>query len=144
MKPNIFMQEALNQAKIAFAKDEVPVGAVIVCDGEIITKSFNHNISLNDPCAHAEILALKQAAEIKNSPRLDDCDLYVTLEPCMMCLGAISWARIKNLYFGAFDEKFGAISNGFIFKNYHKPEIYCGINEEEAKKLIQDFFRTKR
>jgi tRNA(adenine34) deaminase len=144
MKPNIFMQEALNQAKIAFTKDEVPVGAVIVCDGVIIAKSFNQNISLNDPCAHAEILALKKAAEVKNSPRLDDCDLYVTLEPCTMCLGAISWARIKSLYFGACDEKFGAITNGAILKNYHKPEIYSGINEEESKKLIQDFFRAKR
>lgn len=144
MQQNKFMQEALNQAKIAFEKDEVPVGCVIVCEGKIIAKSFNQNRTLNDAFAHAEILALKKASKIKNSPRLDDCDLYVTLEPCIMCFGAISWAKIRNLYFAANDEKFGAISSGAIMQNYHKPEIYSGIAETESQKLLQDFFRSKR
>jgi tRNA(adenine34) deaminase len=144
MQQNKFMQEALNQAKIAFEKDEVPVGCVIVCEGKIIAKSFNQNRLLNDAFAHAEILALKEASKIKNSPRLDDCDLYVTLEPCMMCFGAISWARIRNLYFGANDEKFGAISSGAVMQNYHKPEIYCGIAEEESQQLLKKFFKSRR
>jgi tRNA(adenine34) deaminase len=144
MIENKFMREALNQAHLAFEKDEVPVGCVITHKGKVIAKAFNKNRSLNDPSAHAEILAMRAASEIMNSPRLDDCDLYVTLEPCTMCFGAISWAKIKNLYFAASDEKFGAISNGPIPKNYHKPEIYSGISEEESKMLMQDFFKSKR
>jgi tRNA(Arg) A34 adenosine deaminase TadA len=141
---NKFMQEALNQAKIAFEKDEVPVGCVVVCDGKIIAKSHNQNRTLNDAFAHAEILALKEASRIKNSPRLDDCDLYVTLEPCIMCFGAISWAKIKNIYFAASDEKFGAISSGKISPHYFRPEIYSGISEAKSQKLLQDFFKSKR
>lgn len=148
MKENIFMKAALEQAKLAFAKDEVPVGAVIVCDGKIIASAFNQNIALNDPTAHAEILALRQAAKTKDSARLDDCDLYVTLEPCAMCAAAISWSKIKRIYYAASDEKFGAIeSQSSIFHSssaYFKPEIYSGISEIEAKKLLQDFFKLKR
>jgi tRNA(adenine34) deaminase len=144
MMPNKFMQEALNQARIAFEKDEVPVGCVIVCEGEIIAKAYNQNKILGDAFAHAEILALKQASLVKNSSRLDDCDLYVTLEPCLMCFGAISWARVKKLYFGAFDEKFGTFSLNNSIKNYHKPEIYSQICEEESSRLLQEFFRNKR
>jgi len=145
---NNFMLEALKQAKIAFEKDEVPVGAVLVENGKIIASSYNQNITLKDPTAHAEILALRQAAQVKNSARLDGCDLYVTLEPCAMCASAIALARIKNVYYGASDMKFGAVENGArIFQSsscYHKPEIYSGISEEESKKLMQDFFRSKR
>lgn len=148
MKDNRFMLEALQQAKIAFAADEVPVGAIVVCDGEIIAKAFNQNITLKDPSAHAEILALRQAAKIKNSHRLDDCDLYVTLEPCAMCAAAISWAKLKRVYYGAADEKFGAVENGArLFNhssNYHRPEVYSGFSADESKKLMQDFFKKKR
>ena len=142
------MNEALIQAKIAFEKDEVPVGAVVVKNGEIIAKAFNQNITLNDPSAHAEILAMRQAAKFLDSHRLDDCDLYVTLEPCAMCAAAISWAKIKRIYFGAADEKFGAIENGVRLFNhqthYHRPEVYSGFCEEESKMLMQDFFKNKR
>ncbi len=142
------MLEALQQARLAFAADEVPVGAIVTCNGKIIAKAFNQNIALKDPTAHAEILALRQASKIKNSHRLDDCDLYVTLEPCAMCAAAISWAKIRKIYYGASDEKFGAIESKMNLFNessfYHKPEIYSGIGAEESKKLMQDFFKKKR
>ena len=145
---NIFMNEALNQAKIAFEKDEVPVGAVIVENGKIIASTYNQNILLKDPTAHAEILALRQAAEAKNSPRLDDCDLYVTLEPCAMCAAAIALARIRRVYFGSSDPKFGGLVNGAkIFSSsscHHKPDIYGDINPNESQKLLKDFFLKKR
>ena len=144
MIENKFMQEALNQAKIAFAEDEVPVGCVIVFEGKIIAKSRNQNRQLNDAFAHAEFMAIKEASAFLKSSRLDECDLYVTLEPCLMCYGAISWAKIKRVYFGASDEKFGAISSGNKFINYHKPEIYSGIAQKESQELLQDFFRAKR
>lgn len=145
---NGFMREALDQAKIAFEKNEVPVGAVIVENGKIIARSFNHNLISSDPTAHAEIMALRQAAEIKKSPRLDGCDIYVTLEPCAMCAAAIALARIRRIYYAASDEKFGAIENGIRFfsnsSTYHKPEIYSGISEVESQKLLRDFFRSRR
>jgi len=148
MSQNFFMQEALRQAKIAFEKDEVPVGAVIVEDGKIVAATHNQNLLSKDPTAHAEILALRKAAEIKNSHRLDGCDLYVTLEPCAMCASAIALARIKRIYYGASDIKFGAVENGAkIFHTsscHHKPEIYSGIAEEESKNLMIDFFKSKR
>ncbi len=143
-----FMAEAIAQAKLAFEKDEVPVGAVIVENGKIIAAAHNYNLHLKDPTAHAEILVLRQAAEIKNSARLDNCDLYVTLEPCSMCTSAISLARIRRIYYAASDEKFGAVENGArIFHSsscHHKPEIYSGIQEEDAKDLLVKFFRSKR
>jgi tRNA(Arg) A34 adenosine deaminase TadA len=145
---NNFMLEALRQAKIAFEKDEVPVGAVIVEGEKIIAAAHNQNLSLNDPTAHAEILTLRQAAQIKNSSRLDGCDLYVTLEPCAMCASAIALARIRRVYYAASDEKFGAVENGArIFNSsscHHHPEIYSGISEEESRELLQSFFRSKR
>lgn len=145
---NNFMNEALNQAKIAFEKDEVPVGAVIVENGKIIATAHNNNLQLKDPTAHAEILALRQAAKIKNSARLDDCDLYVTLEPCSMCASAISLARIRRVYYAASDEKFGAVEQGAkIFSSsscHHRPEIYSGISEEESKNILIKFFKSKR
>ena len=145
---NNFMQEALKQAKIAFEKDEVPVGAVIVENGKIIATSHNQNLILKDPTAHAEILVMREAAKIKDSARLDGCDLYVTLEPCAMCASAIALARIRRIYYAVSDVKFGAVENGArIFSStscHHKPEIYSGISEEESKELMQSFFRNKR
>jgi len=145
---NNFMEEALKQAKIAFKKDEVPVGAVIVENGKIIATSHNQNLILKDPTAHAEILVMREAAKIKDSPRLDGCDLYVTLEPCAMCASAIALARIRRVYYAASDIKFGAVENGArIFSStscHHKPEIYSRISEEESKELMQSFFRNKR
>lgn len=147
MKPN-FMELALNQAKIAYEKDEVPVGAILVENGQIIASSHNQNLTLKDPTAHAEIIVLREGAKIKNSARLDGCDLYITLEPCAMCASAIALARIKRVYYAASDKKFGAVENGArIFSTsscFHKPEIYSGISEEEAKKLMRNFFRAKR
>lgn len=143
-----FMEEALCEAKKAFEKDEVPVGAIIVKNRKIISSAHNQNIELKDSTAHAEMIAIRKACEIEKSSRLDDCDLYVTLEPCVMCAAAISLSKIKRVYFAAFDEKFGAIENGIrFFSNsltYHKPEIYSGICESESKKLLQNFFRSKR
>lgn len=145
---NIFMAKALEQAKTAFDQDEVPVGCVIVENGKIIAASHNHNLSSNDPTAHAEISALRIASKIKKSPRLDSCDLYVTLEPCAMCAAAISLARIKRIYYAASDNKFGAVENGIKFfyssSCFHRPEIYSGISETESKKLMVDFFKSKR
>ncbi len=147
MKKN-FMDEALSQAKIAFENDEVPVGAVVVENGEIIATAHNNNLHLNDPTAHAEILALRLAAAAKNSARLDNCDLYVTLEPCAMCASAIALARIRRVYYAASDEKFGAVENGArIFNSsscHHRPETYSGINQTEATDLLVKFFRSKR
>jgi tRNA(adenine34) deaminase len=145
---NIFMEEALNQAKIAFERNEVPVGAVIVENNQIIATAYNQNITLKDPTAHAEILVLRKASIIKKSHRLDNCDLYVTLEPCAMCAGAISLARIKRIYYAASDLKFGAVENGARIFNgsscYHKPEVYSGIAQEASKELMVNFFKSKR
>ncbi|MBP7709959.1 MAG: nucleoside deaminase [Rickettsiales bacterium] len=142
------MEAALAQARLAFEKDEVPVGSIIVEDGKIISSTHNCNLTQKDPTAHAEILTLRKAAEIKGTSRLDNCDLYVTLEPCAMCAAAISLARIRRVYYAASDKKFGAIENGVRFFSssscHHKPEVYSGISEEESKKLLQDFFKSKR
>lgn len=142
------MQEAFNQACIAFEKNEVPVGAIVVEKGKIIAASHNQNLELSDPTAHAEILVLRQAAKLKNSARLDGCDIYITLEPCSMCASAIALARIKRVYYAASDQKFGAVENGArIFSSsscHHKPEIYSGIFEEESKKILKDFFKIRR
>ena len=150
IKFNSFMTNALQQAKIAFDLDEVPVGAVIV-DGQtnqIIAQSYNQNILLKDPIAHAEILAIRDACAIKKSPRLDNCDIYVTLEPCSMCASAISLARIRRIYYATSDPKSGGVDNGpKIFSHatcHHKPEIYSDINAEESSQLLKDFFARKR
>ena len=148
MSKNNFMEQALDQAKLAFAADEVPVGAIIVEDGKVIARSYNQNIKHSDPTAHAEILALREAALIKNSNRLDGCDIYVTLEPCAMCAFAISLARIRRVYYGAADSKFGAVENGpKIFSSsscHHIPDIYSGISEKESQDLLIKFFKSKR
>lgn len=144
---NKFMLAALEQAKIAAQRDEVPVGAAVVKDGSIISQEHNKNIELNDPTAHAEILAMRAAAKILKTSRLDDCDLYVTLEPCAMCSSAISLARVRRVYYGASDPKFGAIENGQMFgfsKCYHRPEIYSGFMEKDSSDILKKFFRNKR
>jgi tRNA(adenine34) deaminase len=147
-KINPFIKEALEQAKIAFVQNEVPVGAVVVLGGQIIASAHNQNISLKDPTAHAEILALRKACEVLKSHRLEDCDLYVSLEPCVMCAGAISNARIRRVYYAASDAKSGGVENGAkVFSHpqcHHKPEIYGGIGALESEALLKDFFSTKR
>lgn len=148
MQPNFFMQYALKQAQIAFDKDEVPIGAVIVENNKIISSAHNSNITSFDPSAHCEILAIRQACLYKKSHRLDNCEIYITVEPCVMCYTAICLARIKKIFFGVYDEKFGAISNNlkeFTQKLcYHQPEIYDGIAHSESKLLLQKFFQNKR
>jgi len=143
------MNEALKQANIAFKLDEVPVGAVLVDrkTNQIIAKSYNQNITLNDSTAHAEILVIREANLIKKSQRLDGCDLYITLEPCIMCAAAISFAKIDRIYYGASEPKFGVISSeSKIFNkgSYFKPEFYGGISENESKKLLKEFFLKRR
>lgn len=144
------MKQALEQAEIAFNVDEVPIGAVVVDSKtkQVIARAHNQNIALKDATAHAEILAIRQACLVKNSSRLDDCDLYVTLEPCPMCSSAISLARIRRLYYGAADIKFGGVENGArVFSAsscHHKPEIYNGIDVAKAEQLLRKFFTLKR
>ena len=143
-----FMAEALAEARAAAARGEVPVGAVIVRDGEIIARGGNRTRELADPTAHAEIVAIRAAASAIGSERLTDCDLHVTLEPCAMCAGAISHARLKRLYFGADDPKGGAVLHGpRIFTQptcLHAPEVYDGFSASEAGALLTAFFRDRR
>ncbi|MDJ1257921.1 MAG: nucleoside deaminase [Candidatus Midichloria sp.] len=145
---NHFMQYAINEARKAFYTAEVPVGAVIVCGKQIITKVHNLSISNIDITAHAEILALREASHKLQTRYLTECDLYVTLEPCAMCAYAISLARIRRLYFGAYDPKTGGVDHGpCIFAHsstHHKPEYYGGIEERRCSELLKDFFINKR
>ena len=137
------MQCAVETAKKALALSEVPVGAVIVLRGKILASSHNLTRTNCDVTAHAEILAIREAAKKLGDWRLSQCDLYVTLEPCMMCMGAIINSRISRLYFGAFDKDFGfALSNRFTLP--HNVEIYGGICEDECQKLVTDFFESRR
>jgi len=144
-----FMLAAYGEAQKAFANDEVPIGAVIVKDDEIIAGGFNKIELEQNPVAHAEIIAISEAAKVIGTWRLDDCELFVTLEPCVMCLGAVFQSRIKKIIYGAGDSRFGAISN----KNYvetakaaymREPEIVGGILEEKCRELLQEFFRKIR
>ena len=143
-----FMEQALTEARAAAAAGEVPIGCVIVREGAVIARTRNVTIAARDPTAHAEMLAIRAAAAALASERLVDCDLYVTLEPCPMCAAAISFARIRRLYYGAADPKGGAVENGVkLFASptcHHRPEVYAGIAEREAAALLQDFFRTRR
>lgn len=146
---NDHMRRALDEAKAAAARGEVPVGAVIVGpDGAVLASAGNRTRELADPTAHAEMLAIREAAGILGSERLVGCHLYVTLEPCPMCAAAISFARIRRLYFAAADPKGGGVFNGpMIFAQatcHHVPEIYDGIAEAEAAALLKDFFRERR
>ncbi len=143
------MDIALEEARLAAAAGEVPVGAVIVtADGSVIARARNRMGELRDPTAHAEILAIRAACQALGQMRLSDCDLYVTLEPCAMCAAAISFARIRRLYFGAADEKGGAVEHGSRFFSqatcHHRPDVYGGIGEVEAAALLRQFFRERR
>jgi tRNA(adenine34) deaminase len=142
------MRAALDAAAAAAAAGEVPVGAVVVLNGEIIATAANAPRTLNDPTAHAEMLAIRAAARVLGRDRLEDCDLWVTLEPCAMCAGAIAHARIARLYYGAEDAKGGAVAHGPRFFGqptcHHRPEIYSGIGEDEAGRLLKVFFAGRR
>lgn len=142
------METALEEARLAAARGEVPVGAVVVRDGQILARAGNRTLADCDPTAHAEILAIRAACAALGSERLPGCDLHVTLEPCPMCAGAISFARIRRLYFGAADEKGGAVENGVrLYASptcHHRPEVYGGFGETEAAALLRDFFKERR
>jgi tRNA(adenine34) deaminase len=144
------MQRALIEAEKAFAQDEVPVGAVIVdsVTGEIVAVAHNETEERKDPTAHAELLVIRKACAQVDEGRLVNCDIYVTLEPCPMCAQAISFARLRRLYFGAYDLKGGGVNHGARIFNasscHHKPEVIGGIEEQACAKLLKDFFETKR
>jgi tRNA(Arg) A34 adenosine deaminase TadA len=139
---------ALAEAEAAAARGEVPVGAVISRGDEIVASAGNRTRELNDPTAHAEMLAIRAASQTMSAERLTGLDLHVTLEPCTMCAGAISFARIRRLYFGAADEKGGAVVSGVRFfaspTCHHAPEVYSGIAESSASELLKGFFRSRR
>ena len=143
-----FMEMALQEARAARDAGEVPIGCVIVSDGEVIARAGNRTLVDRDPTAHAELIAIRQAAAVFGSERLSDCDLYVTLEPCTMCAGAMSFARIRRLYYGAADPKGGAVDSGVRFfaspTCHHRPEVYGGISETEAAHLLRGFFAARR
>ena len=142
-----FMSLALEQAKLAFDKGEVPIGAVVVLNNEIIASAYNKVETENDATAHAEILAIKEASKKINSWRLNECEIFVTIEPCTMCIGAIINARISKLYFGAREEKFGAVGSLYNVADANrmsKLEVYSGILEDECARLMNEFFKKKR
>src|ERR1700728_3158605 len=143
-----FMDLALDEARAAGERGEVPVGAIIVRDGAVIARAGNRVIAEHDPTAHAELVAIRAAGAKLGSERLEDCDLYVTLEPCAMCAGAIAFARIRRLYYGAADPKGGAVDNGVKFfaapTCHHRPDVYGGMAEAEASVLLKDFFQERR
>ena len=143
-----FMGVALAEAEAAAVRGEVPIGAVLVSAGEIVARSGNRTRELSDPTAHAEMLVIREASTKLASERLGEADLYVTLEPCAMCAGAISFARIRRLYFGAADEKGGAVVSGVRFfaapTCHHAPEVYSGFNETESADMLRAFFSEKR
>lgn len=143
-----FMDEALAEARLAAAAGEVPVGAVVVKDDRIVARGRNRTLEKSDPTAHAEIEAIRAAGAALGSQRLIDCDLWVSLEPCPMCAGAISFARIRRLYYGAGDPKGGAVENGVrLYASttcHHVPEVYPGIAEGEAAELLKGFFADRR
>ena len=143
------MDRALQQARLAAERGEVPIGAVIVgADGAVLAEAGNRTEADRDPTAHAEMLAIRAAASRLGAPRLIDCDLHVTLEPCPMCAQAISFARIRRVYYGASDPKGGGVEHGpRIFSQptcHHRPEVYPGIGEREAGELLRAFFRERR
>ncbi|NPU24815.1 nucleoside deaminase [Bradyrhizobium sp. LMG 8443] len=148
MKSPSFMDLALKAAESAAISGEVPIGCVVVRDNAVIATAANRTLTDRDPTAHAEILALRQAAQVIGSERLVDCDLYVTLEPCTMCAGAISFARIRRLYYGAADPKGGAVESGVRFfaapTCHHAPEVYSAVGEQQAAEMLKAFFKARR
>jgi tRNA(adenine34) deaminase len=148
MTAQSFMDLALKQAEIAASGGEVPIGCVVVHDGDVIAQAGNRTLTDRDPTAHAEIIALREAAQKLGRERLTDCDLYVTLEPCTMCAGAISHARIRRLYYGALDPKGGAIDSGVRFFSsptcHHVPDVYPAVGEDRSATLLRDFFKARR
>ena len=142
------MALALAEAEKAVGAGEVPIGAVVVKDGAVIAAAHNAPRRLHDPTAHAELLAIRAAAQALGNERLDGCELWVTLEPCAMCAGAIAHARIARVYYGAADPKGGAVEHGArVFEQaqcLHRPEVYPGIGEAEAAQLLREFFRERR
>ena len=143
-----FMQMALEEARAAQTRGEVPVGCVIVRNGVLIARAGNRTLADCDPTGHAELLAIRAASAALGSERLTDCDLYVTLEPCTMCAAAMSFARIRRLYFGAPDPKGGAVEHGVRFFDsptcHHRPQVYGGIGEQESAGLLKAFFAARR
>ena len=143
-----FMDLALEEARGAARRGEVPVGCVLVRGEEVIARAGNRTVADRDPTAHAEMIAIRAAAQRLGSERLDGCDVYVTLEPCAMCAAALSFARIRRLYYGAADPKGGAVENGVQFfasaSCHHRPEIYGGLAEAAAADLLKDFFKQRR
>jgi len=144
-----FMEIAFEEAAAASKRGEVPIGAVLVsADGEILAKNGNRTEADFDPSAHAEILVIREAGKKRGSPRLGDCDLYVTLEPCAMCAAAISFARLRRVYFAAYDPKGGAVDHGPRFfaqpTCHHAPEIIGGVDEAKAATLLKEFFAERR
>lgn len=145
---NRFMDQALAEARRAAERGEVPIGAVLVHEGKVVARAGNRTREDHDVTAHAEILVIRAAAEILGNERLNEADLYVTLEPCTMCAAAISFARLRRLYFGAEDPKGGGVDNGVRFYNqptcHHAPEVYSGIGGLEASEILKDFFAARR
>ena len=143
-----FMYSALQEAEQAYQQDEVPIGAVIVHNNKIIGKGYNQTERLKDPTAHAEMIAITAAANNLQSKFLEECDLYITVEPCVMCAGAILLSRIRNIYFGTLEPKFGACGSLFNIiesgKYNHSPNVYSGIYSEEAKSMLENYFRKRR
>lgn len=147
-KSNPFMEEALRLAREAESLNEVAVGAVIVLSNVIIASAQNQVRRLVDPTAHAEMVVIKEAARVLQTTHLVACDLYVTLEPCAMCAQAIAWARVRRLYFGAYDPKGGGVEHGCRVFNqstcHHRPEVVGGMGAEESEKLLKKFFQNRR
>ncbi len=143
-----FMRRALREAKRGFEEDEVPVGAVVVHEGLVLARAHNRPVHLKDPSAHAEVLALRRAARKLGNYRLTGCTLYVTIEPCVMCAGAITQARLSRVVFGAFDPKAGASGSALTVLNHpklnHQVEISSGVMAEDCARLLREFFRRKR
>jgi tRNA(adenine34) deaminase len=143
-----YMEMALTEARAAALRGEVPVGAVLVCDGVVVARDGNRTREGNDPTAHAEILVVRAACRSLKQERLTGCDLYVTLEPCAMCAAALSFARIRRIYYGAADPKGGGVDHGPRFfaqpTCHHAPEVYSGMAEQEAAGILRDFFRSRR
>lgn len=144
----LWMEEALHAAKRALEAGEVPVGAIVVCDGRIVGRGWNRNISENDPTAHAEIIALREAGASLGNHRLIDCELFATIEPCPMCAGALVHARVRRLVYGADDPKAGAVRTVLQLLNHprlnHKIEVCSGVLAGRSAELLQEFFRSRR